>query len=185
MEMAFKTNIKHFFKLKLPIFAIVFLTLFVTSYSFSFASDYVLPYPSSMPGSKFYTLHRLFEKFENYWYFGNFAKFHYDLKYSDRYLVEAKTLFEYRQYLLANDSLDKSNLYFFKAKQSLIDAKNNNKDISEKQGIFKNASLKHIEILSAIRLMVPSEFEWQPEKEKSTKIYIQKKIDESVRMREL
>ena len=85
-------------------------------------ASYVLPYPSAMPGSKFYKLHQLFEKFEKYWYFGNFSNFHYNLKYSDKYLVEAKTLFEYKQYLLAYQALKKSNSFFLKTKQSLENA---------------------------------------------------------------
>lgn len=178
MEMAFKHQI-------LKVFVFV-LFIFLTFPRLGFASsDYVLPYPSSMPGSKFYLLHQFFEKIEGYWYFGDFAKFHYNLKYSDRYLVEAKTLFEYKQYLLASQSLDKSDIYFTKAKLSIEFSKSNNKNTKDKEKIFKSASDKHIEILNQIKLYVPEEFNWIPEKRKSTKIFIKKELDESIRARDL
>ena len=64
-------------------------------------SQYVLPYPSAMPGSFLYKLNLVQEEILRYWYFGDFGQFKYNLGLSDKYLVEAKTLFEYKQYLLA------------------------------------------------------------------------------------
>lgn len=152
---------------------------------YTFASEYVLPYPSSMPGSKFYFIHQMYEKAEAYWYFGDFAGFHYNLKYSDRYLVQAKILFEYKQYLLAHQALEKSNFYFLKTKESLIKSSSNKKPIREKEEILKNASLKHLEVLNQILQIAPEEFDWQPEKDMPTKIYIQKEVEESIKIRKL
>lgn len=149
------------------------------------ASNYVLPYPSSMPGSKFYLLHQLFEKAEGYWYFGDFAKFHYNLKYADKYLIEAKTLFEYRQYLLASQSLEKSDSYFIKTKLNIGSSKSNNKNTKEKEGILWNASVKHKEVLNEIKMTSPKEFYWNPEKGKPSKILIKDKINESIKIRNL
>ena len=71
------------------------LLFLILATSFSFAeSDYVLPYPSSMPGSKFYQIRLIWDEVKKYWYFGSFGQFEYNLKQSDKYLVEAKTLFE-------------------------------------------------------------------------------------------
>ena len=75
-------------------------------------SDYVLPYPSLMPGSKLYILQEIKNTVLQYWYFGNFGQFTYALKQSDKFLVEAKTLFEYDQYLLADEALKKSDYFF-------------------------------------------------------------------------
>ncbi|EKD86801.1 MAG: hypothetical protein ACD_37C00140G0004 [uncultured bacterium] len=183
MEMAFTKNIIN--NIRLYLFLILFLFLFFAGIKYAFASEYVLPYPSSMPGSKFYFIHQIYEKAEAYWYFGDLARYHYNLKYSDKYLVESKTLFEYKQYLLANVALEKSNLYFRKTRESLAKASSNKKPVKEKEEILKNASLKHEEVLNQILQVVPEEFDWQPEKDKPTKIYIQKEIEESIRIRKL
>lgn len=152
---------------------------------FADSSDYVLPYPSEMPGSKFYELHKLYENLEKYWYFGNFANYHYNLKYSDKYLVESKTLFEYKQYLLAYKALGKSDSYFLKTKNSLKNAKIKHIDTKEKEQNLKNASLKHIEVLNQLLLLTPSQFNWKPEKGNSTKIMIKEKINDSIEIRAL
>ncbi len=163
--------------------ALIIFLIFSTSV-FAEAS-YVLPYPSAMPGSKFYKLHQIYEKAEKYWYFGAFSNFHYNLKYSDKYLVESKTLFEYKQYLLAIQSLEKSNSYFVNTKLSIDSAKSNNKNTKEKEGILKNASIKHKEVLNQIKSIAPQEFDWNPEKGKPTKILIKDKIEESIKIRNL
>ena len=76
------------------------------------AVDYVLPYPSYMPGNPMYKIRQILERAQEYWYFGDMAKVKYHLKMADKYLVEAKTLFEYKQYLLAVDALQRSNQQF-------------------------------------------------------------------------
>lgn len=164
---------------------IVLLTFLITPVSVFAESPYVLPYPSAMPGNKIYKLHQLYEGLEKYWYFGDFAGFHYNLKYSDKYLVEAKTLFEYKQYLLAIQSLEKSNSYFIKTKISINSAKSNNKNTKEKKEILNNASAKHKEVLNQIKSITPEEFNWSPEKEKPTKILIRARISESIQIRNL
>ena len=168
----------------LTIFFVVFVNLIFVPQVRS-ESSYVLPYPSAMPGSKFYELRQLYESLEKYWYFGDFANFHYNLKYSDKYLVESKTLFEYKQYLLAIQSLEKSNSYFVNTKLSIGSSKSNNKNVKEKTGTLKNASIKHKEVLNQIKSITPEEFDWNPEKGKSTKILIKDKINESIQIRSL
>ena len=114
------------------------------------SSDYVLPYPSYMPGNKLYTIHLILETFSKYWHFGDFGQFSYNLRESDKYLVETKTLFEYQQYLLGYKALNKSNDFFIKVEPSLIKAKQNGKDITEKKNTLEQASKKHIEVLQRI-----------------------------------
>lgn len=162
-------------------FAILFLNLFSTSV---FAqSDYVLPYPSYMPGNIMYKTRLVLEKFMEYWYFGNFAKFTYNLKQSDKYLVEAKTLFEYKQYLLGYKSLQKSDKYFLNTFKYLKNAKVENKDITEKYSQLKNAGKKHVEILMNFKSIVPLEVLWQPEKSLPTKLNLKSDIENSIRIR--
>ncbi len=147
------------------------------------ASSYVLPYPSSMPGSKFYVLSKLSEKVSRYWYFGNFGQFAYHLKESDKYLVEAKTLFEYDQYLLAVAALHKSDDYFSLTSQFLDRAKKEGKDVSEKEKILQSAAEKHIEVLKSLEIVLPETFLWVPEKSQSQDLQIKKDIQAAIKVR--
>ena len=136
-----------------------------------------------MPGNKFYTINQVIEKVSYFWYFGNFGKSYYYQRLSDKYLVEAKTLFEYKQYLLAYKSLLKSNQYFEKIYPYLLFAKKEGKDISEKQKIFRQESLKHTEELYKLKKSTPEEFLWTPEKSKSTLLNIHFLIEASINIR--
>lgn len=146
-------------------------------------SEYVLPYPSFMPGTVVYKIRLITEPLQNIWHFGSFGQFSYNLKQSDRYLVEAKTLFEYKQYLLAVKALKKSNSYFEKVSPSLLNATKEGKDVSDKNIILENAKKKHLEVLQSLILTVPEEFVWTPEKVKSTKLNIWKEINNSIEIR--
>lgn len=159
----------------------IFLLLFFSFSEISIASSpYVLPYPSSMPGSLLYKPHVLFEQFSKFWYFGNFGQFEYNLKESDRYLVEAKTLFEYNQFLEAQRSLKKSDYYFQKTLPFLLTAKLEGKNISEKRKLLSEASAKHIEVLEKLAKDLPNKFIWNPEKGKSTVLYIKDDLKEAI-----
>ena len=168
-------------------FYFFFLLLFVISIlyplSISAQSNYVLPYPSAMPGSNMYKLHLLWGKLSRYWYFGDFGQFDYSFKMSDKYLVEAKTLFEYKQYLLGYKALQKSNDYFKSTFPSLISAKIHNKNIFEKKNILKEASLKHMEVLKMVEKEVPGDFLWTPEKSSPQSLQIIKLIQGSINLR--
>lgn len=172
-------NLKLFSKI---IFICLFFLLLFTKSSFA-ASSYVLPYPSTMPGSIFYKINLVKEVVLKYWYFGDFGQFTYNLKESDKYLVEAKTLFEYNQYLLGYRALQKSDQYFVKTLPNLNAAKAHGKDISENRTILSQAALKHIETLSQIKTSVPSSFLWQPEKVNSTNLDLRDTIDSSIKLR--
>lgn len=147
-------------------------------------SSYVLPYPSSMPGSIFYKPRIVWEKVMNYWHFGNFGQFEYNLKQSDKYLVEAKTLFEYKQFLLAYNALIKSDRYFMQSPLYLELARKENKNIKDKKNIFRGAALKHIEILYRLKNEVPKTFEWKPEKSSPTTLNLFEAISKSIEIRE-
>ena len=159
---------------------VFFLYLSTSAYA---ESTYVLPYPSQMPGNKFYAINQVIEKVSYFWYFGNFGKIYYYQRLSDKYLVEAKTLFDYKQYLLAYKSLLKSNQYFEKIYPYLVFAKKEGKDISEKQKIFRQASLKHLEELEKLKNNVPDKFEWAPEKDSPTNLNLWTTINTSIAIR--
>src|SRR3989344_6985672 len=102
---------------------LLFLLVNLSSVRVFAQSDYVLPYPSQMPGNKFYTINQVIEKVSYFWYFGSFGQFKYNLKKADKYLVEAKTLFEYKQFLLGYQALKKSDGHFKETLPKLINAR--------------------------------------------------------------
>ena len=142
-------------------------------------SSYVLPYPSAMPGNFFYKIRILEEKIQYLWSFGSFSKFKYNQKYADKYLVEAKTLFEYKQYLLAIRALDKSDYFFSQMPKALSESVMQKKDITEKKDLFKKQSEKHIEILTSLNQILPETFLWQPESGNSEILLLREQISKS------
>jgi hypothetical protein len=165
----------------------LFLILVFLFFSYStpiFAdSSYVLPYPSVMPGGFSYKLHLVQEELLKYWYFGSLGQFEYNRKLADKYLVEAKTLFEYKQYLLADNALKKSDKYFQKASQALVVASREKKNVSEKQQLFKQEALKHMEVLAKIKSDIPAIFNWSPEKTSATQLTLHQDIEQSANQR--
>jgi CRISPR/Cas system-associated protein Cas5 (RAMP superfamily) len=158
--------------------------LFFSTATISYAnSPYVLPYPSTMPGGISYKVHLVWEKLMQFWCFGDFGQFDYNLKQSDKYLVEAKTLFEYNQYLLGYQALQKSDAYFEKVNPSLISAQKQGKDISDKKKLLSQAAEKHIEVLSKMKNETPADFTWIPEKSSPTTLNIAQTIDQAVVIR--
>jgi hypothetical protein len=170
--------------MKRLIFFFIFLSLLLFPAPIAAQSDYVLPYPSFMPGNKLYRLNTLKERFDSYWYFGNFSKYKYNLQLSDKYLVEAKTLFEYKQYLLAAEALEKSDIHWQSAGKHLILAKEEGKITLEKEKQFISASMKHREILAAIEDSIPETFLWNPEKGEKTQLELGEKISQSLKIHE-
>lgn len=121
--------------------------MFFLIYTPVFAS-YVLPYPSYMPGHTLYRISRTVDELKRWWYWGKIASAKYHLALSDKYLVEAKTLFEYKQYLLALDALARSDYQFSQITPSPV------------PGDARNA---HREVLIELAGKLPSSFEWQDE----------------------
>lgn len=146
--------------------------------------SYVLPYPSTMPGSIFYRLNLIKETVQRFWYFGDFGKFTYNLKISDKYLVEAKTLFEYKQYLLALSSLNKSDEHFRQTLKFINSAKKANKDIEKNRKLLSEAALKHIEVLGKLEGDLPESVVWSPEKSAPKNLLIKDAIENSKKIRE-
>jgi len=162
---------------------VFFISIFFKTTVFA-QSNYVLPYPSSMPGSLSYKIHLIYENVSRYWYFGNFGQFDYNLKLSDKYLVEAKTLFEYKQYLLGYKALKKSNQYFVNILPNLVKAERNGKNIVQKKAILNETSKKHIEVLQGLEDNIPNIFIWKPEKSIPTTLNLREALDISIQLRE-
>lgn len=167
----------------LTFFLLSMFVLFLPVSIVSAQSEYVLPYPSAMPGSVWYKMDLIFEQIQKYWHFGAISQFKYNLKQADKYLVEAKTLFEYKQYLLAYEALVKSDKHFKYASENIITAAKEKKDISSIKTVLRNASLKHISVLEELTEITPVTFTWRPEKGSATKIMIYKSLDKSIGIR--
>lgn len=137
---------------------------------------YVLPYPSYMPGNKLYPVMRLLDEAKRYWYWGTIGNIKYYMMLSDKDLVEAKTLFEYKQYFLALDALDRSNKYAHRLHLLILLSKQENKDISSMLPIIREYILVHESILNTLRNQLPTEILWQPEKQSSVLLPIHELI---------
>lgn len=162
---------------------LIFLFVLIIPQKVLATSTYVLPYPSAMPGSIWYKVDLVKEFVEKYWSFGDFSLFDFNLTESDKYLVEAKTLLEYKQYLLGYRALAKSDDYFKKTLLNLLSAEKHGKNISEKREILKNASLKHLGVLTGLENEVPEVFNWTPEKNPSTNLRLKQAISNSIEIR--
>jgi hypothetical protein len=117
-----------------------------------------------MPGNKLYTVTRLVDRAKAYWHWGERAQKKYHMMLADKYLVEAKVLFEYGQYLLAVDALERSNARIRQAS-------------SEEQ------LAEHVRILTGIKADVPENFAWTPEKETPQTLELHILIDEAITLR--
>ena len=147
----------------------------------SFASsDYVLPYPGVMPGNKLYFLKETKNFVDRFWNFGNIGQYKYNLSLSDEYLVEAKVLFEYKQYLLGVKSLKKSGKYFSEANFFLKKAKDYGIEVSNKEKIYDSARDKHIEVLTDLSTFIPEKIQWVPENEPATELYLHREIEAAI-----
>lgn len=147
-----------------------------------FAQEYVLPYPGFMPGHPLYKISNAVDKIQEWWSFGNFAKFTYHMNMADKKLVETKTLFEYKQYLLASQALEQHEKHLKKTSFFLDQAKTEGKNISQKKEIFKSAITKYKIILELLRQELPEIFYWKPEKDKPQIIGIKALIEDSIKL---
>ena len=147
-------------------------------------ADYLLPYPSFMPGHPIYAITKQFDEVNRYWYWGNIAKIKYILKFSDKNLVESKTLFEYKQLLLASEALERSNKLLGKLPVHIAQAQSEGKDINNLKNTIFEAMTVHIQVLEKLALEVPSEFDWTPEKAEPKKLFIREQINSSILIRE-
>jgi len=161
------------------IISFIILSFFVISHSSQIQASYVLSYPSFMPGNKLYKISRIVDQLNNWWYFGNIAQIKYHLGLSDKYLVEAKTLFEYKQYLLGVDALKRSTKQFqtlpLFVKQGISENKNMNSLIST----ISEAVVIHRSVLQEMKISCPEIFEWVPEKRAATELKLHDELDKA------
>jgi hypothetical protein len=136
-----------------------------------------------MPGNKIYRISRAFDLIQNWWYFGSIAQIKYHLKLSDKYLVEAKTLFEYKQYLLGHDALKRSDDQFLLISSHIDNGIKEGKDMSLWKQLFVDAGKIHSDILNNLILVLPRQFEWVPEKALPSTLQLHEALIRSIDMR--
>ncbi len=172
-------------KINPRLFLILGLTMLALYFSTgSVRAEYVLPYPSFLPGNKLYSVSRRIDLMKAPFYFGDFGGFKYHLNLSDKYLVEAKTLFEYKQYLLGSDALRRSDEAFVRVLPFLVSAQRHNKDVSAFKGIIIDATRTHIFVLTRLKGDVPYTFTWTPEKADKSVLLLHDMLFHSMRIRE-
>ncbi len=162
------------------------LILFIAFFSIHnrvFAGEYVLPYPSFMPGNKFYKVTRILDSIERWWYWGSIASFKYHLKLSDKYLIEAKTLFEYKQYQLGVDALKRSDAQIPQVIEFLHSARKEGKDVQKLKIIASDAMVAHALVLEKLSSELPKTYLWTPEKERPVVLDFSLLLNESLAMR--
>jgi len=158
-----------------------FICLFVSQPTYA---EYVLPYPSYLPGNTLYRISRIIDRAKNYWYWGTIAQIKYHIGLSDKYLVEAKTLFEYKQYLLATDALQRSDTEISGLSTQIRVGIREGKDMSSQKSILSDAMQVHITTLKLMKKQLPSEFQWTPEKVAPTNLSIGLLLDTSIGLRQ-
>lgn len=164
------------------LFQILFLILLSQLLIIQTYAEYVLPYPSFMPGNKLYKISHIIDKVKNFWYFGDISQIKLHMDLSDKYLVEAKTLLEYKQYLIGLNALKRSDSEFLLISKNLISASKNRKDISKFKIIICQEADKHREILRQLEQITPYTFIWSPEKSNSTELHIHLMLKESEKL---
>lgn len=163
---------------------IILVLAFVSVNKIVYADEYVLPYPSFMPENKFYKISRMLDSIERWWFWGNIASVKYHLKLADKYLVEAKTLFEYRQYQLGAGALRRSDAQIPQIHRSLQFAQQEGKDVQKLKSFAVSAMTAHIGILEKLSEELPENFQWTPEKQASITINLSQLFRDSIAVRE-
>lgn len=168
--------------IRMPFWFIVFVFLFLFP-MIKLQAGYMLPYPSFMPGHKLYKVSRILDTVKKYWYWGSIGQVKYHLMLSDKYLVEAKTLFEYQQYLLATEALQRSDVHFSQLPEYMERAKKEGKHVDRFVALIEKAATEHEEVLERLKGILPETFTWTPERATPTKLSIYELLFKSIVIR--
>lgn len=144
---------------------------------------YVLPYPSYLPGNKLYKVSEIIDGLKKYWHFGTLTQLKYVQEMSDKHLVEAKTLFEYKQYALGVRALEKSNSEVVQISpllSRLAEEKKNNPEIIEN---VDEEMKSHVGVLARMFSELPDNIEWTEEKQASRVINFSKLFSDAMDLR--
>ena len=161
------------------------LLLFLLTATFApVSASYMLPYPSYMPGNTLYRLSRMSDALKLRWSFGSIARAKAYMSLSDKYLVEAKILFEYQQYLLGANALARSNSAFEQIPIYIQRGTSERKDMSEVIALLSEEVVIHNKTLTQMATVVPREFLWTPEKTNATNLSLLQYIEGAIKIRQ-
>lgn len=127
-------------------------------------ADYVLPYPSYMPGNKLYAVSKIAERLKSWWYWGAIGQTKYHMMLADKYLVEASTLFEYKQYVLAINALRTSDEHIAQVPKYIALGKSQGKNMAKFESSLTAERDVHRAVLLKLKAELPKTFIWAPEK---------------------
>ncbi len=167
---------------KILVFTLL-LSLVFNHLSLIYASDYVLPYPSYMPGNKLYAVAKIADRLESWWYWGAIGQTKYHMKLADKYLVEAKTLFEYKQYVLAINALRASDAHIARIPTYIALGNSQGKNMTEVELSFTAEKAVHREVLQKLKTELPRMFVWTPEKEAAATLDIDGLLSRAIILR--
>ncbi len=148
-------------------------------------AEYMLPYPSYMPGNKLYSVSKIIDFLRKYWYFGNLAKIKYYMALSDKLLVEAKTLFEYNQYALAMRATMESSDAILQIPKYIEAEKAQKIDIHQFQALFCEELVTHQTTIHALTNNLPLSYTWREEKKDAVELPIREILEEAAAVRRL
>jgi len=146
-------------------------------------AEYALPYPSYMPGNKLYVVSKILDRAKSWWYWGAIGQTKYHMMLSDKYLVEAKTLFEYKQYLLAINALRLSDEHIAEAPKYITMGKSRGVDMVQFESLFTAELTVHRTVLEKLKTELPKTFIWTPEKQPVTTINIDGLLSAAITLR--
>ena len=178
-----KMRSARYFLLRYIVVFVCALTLHVATPTHSYAQEYMLPYPSYMPGSTLYPISKIVDRIQWYWHFGSISRAKYHTHMSDTYLVEAKTLFEYGQLKLAVDALQRSDEHFVKALLYVRSIDQEQKDRGEQRAILVSQATVHSNVLNELLDNTPEEFTWVDEEKEPVELPIHFSIKTSSELR--
>jgi hypothetical protein len=136
-----------------------------------------------MPGNKLFKVSRILDSLGYWWHWGSFSQVKYHMGLSDKYLVEAKTLFEYKQYVLALEALRLSDSHMAQTPIYIAEAKKEGKQADAFESLFKEQLEVHMRILVGLQQVLPVTFEWAPEKQSPTTLALFDDLNKSLHLR--
>lgn len=165
------------------IYMCLFLFVIFISYARPVYAEYVLPYPSYMPGNKLYAVSKFIDKVRGVWSFGNIAQLKYRMSLADKYLVEAKTLFEYKQYAFAVNALKRSSIEIGFITPYVQNAQQKGIDMSQFRKLICEQMVVHQLVISALGVGLPESYIWQEEKKNAVDLPINLLLNEAAALR--
>lgn len=146
-------------------------------------ADYMLPYPSYMPGNKLYAVSKALDVLNGWWHWGSIGQCKYHMQMSDKYLVEAKTLFEYKQYILALDALARSDKHIALVPRYIEQAREKEKETRDIKVLFMAELEVHKQTVSNLQSDLQKEFIWTPEKQPAQTLLLHDVLSASLKLR--